>query len=330
VVSGENLLIIKYMDISICIPTYNNKAILSNCLKSIYEKTRGLSFEVIVCDDSSRADTAEMLASEFPEVKLIKNQIRQGYTKSINRAILAAKGDKILLLNNDTVFIDNPLPVLNDYLNKYDEVGAITCKMLNLDGSFQKGFNVRRFPDLWFMLWEALMLDRVFPKGLLTKYYLALDFDFNKLQEVDQPAATFLMLKREIIGKIGFLDETMLDFFSDVDYCKRIRDLGWKILYQPQASIFHLGSASYLLIPKKEAMVNSYRDRFSYVRKHFGKGSLLVLKSAFVFGMILRMILYWLIVMFIRTNIIKLKNVDPKNSIEAFISYKETMKMCLR
>jgi hypothetical protein len=318
------------IDISICIPTYNNKHILYNCLKSIFDKTKGITIEVIVCDDSSVDGTAGMLAADFPEVRLVKNQIRQGYTKTINRAIREARGDKILLLNNDTVFIDNPLSGLNDYLIKHAETGAVTCKMLNIDGSLQRGFNVRRFPDLWYMLWEALMLDRIFPKQFLTRHFSMLDFNPDLLQEVDQPAATFLLVRKTVLKRIGLLDENLPNFYNDVDLCLRIRKAGWKIVYHPGASIYHHGGGSYLLLPKKDAMLNNYRDRFAFVHKHFGLGSLTVLKTVLMIGMIIRILSFLGIFYLVKYKLLSLKNVTPANSWEAIKSYKGVLELCLR
>jgi GT2 family glycosyltransferase len=218
---------------------------------------------------------------------------------------------------------------MQKYIDVNTQVGACTCKMLNFDGSPQIGFNVRRFPSLFYMLWEALLLDRLFPRQFLTRHYSMLDFNPDLLQEVDQPAATFLLVRKKVFNQIGLLDENLPNFYNDIDLCLRIRNAGWKIVYHPGASIYHHGGGSYLLIPKKDAMLKNYRDRFTFVRKHYGLGSLAVLKVVLMIGMIIRMLSFLVIFYLINISVLSLKNVYPANSWEAFRSYKEVLELCL-
>lgn len=122
------------MDVSIIIVNYNTKELIRNCLKSIFEKTDGIVFEVIVSDNGSSDGSVEMIRDEFPQVILILNNENLGFGAANNRGLKIAKGKYIFYLNSDTVLLNNAVKIFFDYWENSPEkekIGALGCNLRN-------------------------------------------------------------------------------------------------------------------------------------------------------------------------------------------------------
>ena len=230
------------MDLSIIIVSWNVKDLLKKCLTSVFERAQGINFEVFVIDNDSRDGSARMIQKEFPQVKLIQNKKNTGFAYANNQAIKQAQGKYILLLNPDTEIIGNTFGKTVQLMNKNDWA-VLGCKILNSDKTVQE--SVRRFPALVDQILIQLKLHHwpVFAK-LLNKY-LAKDFNYQQESEVDQVMGAFFLIKRSVLEKIGDFDQKFYLWFEEVDFCKRVKDAGLKVVYTPQAQIIHYGAASF-------------------------------------------------------------------------------------
>src|SRR3972149_5340490 len=135
------------MDLSILIVNWKTKAFLEECLQSIYSSVKNISFEVIVVDNNSSDGSAEMVRKSFPEARLIENKENAGFARGNNQAYAVSKGRVIGLLNPDTIVYPGTFEKMVDYLNTHDGVGAVSCKLLNPDGTLQREL-YRRFPSV--------------------------------------------------------------------------------------------------------------------------------------------------------------------------------------
>lgn len=138
----------KTMDVSIIIVNYNTKQLLSDCLKSIYEQTKDIDFEVIVSDNGSKDGSIEMLKADFPQVILIENNANLGFGAANNRGLAIAKGKYIFYLNSDTILLNNAVKIFFDYWEENGEkenIGALGCYLKNLDGEYVHSGG--QFPD---------------------------------------------------------------------------------------------------------------------------------------------------------------------------------------
>ncbi|MFA5358505.1 MAG: glycosyltransferase family 2 protein [Patescibacteria group bacterium] len=261
------------MKLSIIIANWNTKELTRKCLRSIFDNTKNLDFELIVIDNGSTDGSVEMIKSEFRQVRLIENEENTGYVFANNQGIATASGEFVLLLNSDTEIIDDCLDKMVGFMQDNQDVGIASCKILNPDKTTQ--LQVRRLPTVWDQAVILTKMHNFFPK--LIKKYLWLDFDYEQQQDVEQVMGAFMLVRKKVIDQVGALDKNIWSWFEDVDYCKRVRDAGWRIVYTPIAEIVHLKSQSFafhLALPKQKILVKSMRY---YFRKNVGWGSYLFL-----------------------------------------------------
>ncbi|NUL81352.1 MAG: glycosyltransferase family 2 protein [Armatimonadetes bacterium] len=251
------------MKLSICIVTWNCRDLLRACLESIPRRD---DFETIVVDNASNDGTAQMVEQEFPWVRLIANDQNQLYAKGNNQAFETAMGEFVLMLNPDTELepdaLDNALAVLDEH----PDVGAVGGLQRFPDGTIQP--SVRGFPTPSALFYETIGLARIFPRSKKLNVYRMRWFKYDQEIEVDQPMATFLMTRRIVIEQVGGMDERFPLFFNDVDWCYRVRQAGWKILFSPNVRLVHHGGAS-TSQARKWAIRESHRSLEEFYRKHY-------------------------------------------------------------
>lgn len=253
---------------SAIIVNWNSGPFLVDCLRSIAETTRGYNIEIIVVDNGSCDESLGDSWNDFPQAKILLNTENLGFAAGANVGIRAASGRFLLLLNPDVVARSGAILKLASFLSAHREAGAVSGKLLSPDGAPQIGFNVRSFPTVATIIYEALLLNTLFPHNRVNRRYRMLDWRHDDVREVDQPAAACLMIKREVIEEVGLLDEQFFPaWFEDVDYCKRIKDAGWKIYFNPDAEFVHWG-VSLERMSYRDFLVVFYRNMLRYMRKH--------------------------------------------------------------
>jgi len=263
------------MDLSIIIVSWNVKDILKKCLQSIFDKTAGIDFEVIVVDNASKDGSAQMISQEFPQVNLIASNENLGFAKGNNLGLEYAQGNYVLFMNPDMELVENSFPKLLALMNNDDKIALATCQLIYPDGSRQN--NIKNNPGLCDQILILLKLHHLFqPKCL--KHYLAKDFDYTKEQEVKQVMGAFTFSHGQIIRQIGGWDNDYFLWWEDLDLCKKIQDLGYKIVYTPKTKVVHYESKSFAqeLSLIKQKRFN--RGMAIYFRKHSGLLSYLVIK----------------------------------------------------
>ena len=264
------------IDVSVIIVSWNTRELLGRCLKSLFEQTHGVSFEVLVVDNASSDDSAEMVRSEFTQVNLIANDANLGFARANNQAIAEAKGECVLLLNPDTELIDDGISNLVAVARKHPEAGIVGGKILNPDRSIQA--SVRRFPTLCSQVLIMLKLHHAFVNISCLRRYFANDVNPESEQSADQVMGAFFLISRQALNIVGTLDERFFIWFEEVDYCKRVVNAGLKVLYTPVAQVVHHGGESFAQVfaLKKQKMFNASLAK--YMRKHFGRRAWLAIQ----------------------------------------------------
>lgn len=225
------------MDLSIVIVNWNGLAVLRNCLGSIFASPQGIRFEVIVVDNASHDDSTATIEREFPQVVILRNQQNLGFAAANNQAFALARGRCVLLLNNDTLVLPGALAESVRYLDGHPQVGALGCRVEYPDGSFQSSYY--RVHDLWDLLTTRLLPFDLVPKNRLnrSRYWGKI---FSQPQEVEVVAGCFFLVRRQVIDEVGLLDEDFFMYGEEEEWCFRIRQNGWKIIYHPGVRIIHL------------------------------------------------------------------------------------------
>ncbi len=290
------------MDLSIIIVPWNVRDLVRENLKAIYKNTSSIKFEVFAVDNDSRDGTAEMIKNEFPQVypiksgeagakqfngvKLIANNYNAGFSRANNQAIKMAKGRYILLLNPDMRVLPGTLEAMVKWMDEHKEVGLAGCHLVRESGETVP--HIRRFPTIWDQLAIVLKLPHLF-SSLLDKYLMR-DFNYSKEAEVDSIRGSFFMIRREVIEKIGLLDERYFIWFEEVDYCRRVKEAGWKVMYTPSVKCVDYVGKSFVQV-KRGVTQKYFRDSMlKYFKKWHPAWQYWILKIAWPIGLLFSML----------------------------------------
>lgn len=253
-------------DLSVIIVNWNVRDLLRRCLESVFASPFGGSLEVLVVDNASADGSGEMVRTEFPQVHLIANAENRGFPAANNQGLALARGRYILLLNPDTEVVGDALQAMVAFADAHPDVGVVGPQLLNPDGSVQS--SRRRFPTLATALWESTWLQPYAPRRLLERYYV-LDRPDDEIQDVDWVTGAALMVRREAVEEVGPLDEGFFMYSEELDWCRRFREAGWRVVYLPTARIVHhVGKSSEQVLPARH--IHFQTSKVRYFRKYHG------------------------------------------------------------
>jgi len=262
-------------ELSIVVLSWNTRELLRACLKSLVGQEHGLRLEIVVVDNGSRDGSADLVASEFPQVRLIRNGVNEGYARGNNQGLRATTAPLMMTLNSDTEVRPRALRILVDFLRRFPEYGACAPRLVNPDGSVQRA--CMRFPTLADgFLWDS-WFERRFGRARSVRRYFMEEFDHLGDADVEQPPGACFLMRRDLFERTGGFDERLFLFFNDVDLCRSIHELGFRIRYLARAEVMHHRGRS----------TAQYRDftgewivnRVRYYRKRHGRLGAWVLKS---------------------------------------------------
>jgi len=256
------------MDLSVVIVNWKVRDLLEKCLRSVFEQTKGVEFEVFVVDNDSRDGSVEMVMKKFPQAELIASNRNLGFAKANNEAIRRSRGEFVVLLNPDTEIVDNALARMVEFMRRNPQAAICGPRLLNADGTPQP--SVRRFPGPGSQLLISLKLHHLLPRLGILKRYFAEDFDYGRAGQCDQVMGAAFMVRRSILQEIGLLDERYFIWFEEVDLCKSAAEAGFQTWYTPSATVIHHGGESFgqVLGPDKQRMFNQSCRRYFW--KHHG------------------------------------------------------------
>jgi hypothetical protein len=257
-------------DLSICIVTLNTRVYLQACLRSLYQQTSELNFEVIVVDNASTDGLVEMLSQEFPEVMVIQNSANLGYTAPMNQALRAARGRYLAQLNPDTLVGEAAFNRLVAYMDANQQVGICGPKVINPDGSLQKSCRRGESRPLAVIGYMS-GLDRLFPENRALNQYHLTYLPEDETHAVDGVAGSCMVIRRELVDQIGYLDEVYFAYQEDADLCFRARQAGWQVVYHPEAQITHFGGQGGSRYQPWRAIYEWHRSYWVYYQKNLAK-----------------------------------------------------------
>lgn len=241
------------IDLSIIILSYNTKELLRNCLESIKKsKTNGLIIETIVVDNASSDGSPDMVQKEFPWVRLIKSKKNLGFAGGNNLGLKKASGRYILFLNSDTIVSSEAFKKMILFMESDKKIGACTPKTMLFSGGMDPDCH-RGFPTLWASICYFSGLERLFPKSKIFGQYHQFYLDLTKAHEIDAGFGTFMMVRKEVLKKVGDWDESYFFYGEDLDLFYRIKKAGWKVMFYPESlATHHKGASSGLRRESKE------------------------------------------------------------------------------
>jgi GT2 family glycosyltransferase len=226
--------------LSVIIVNYNTISLLEECLRNL-EKI-DIEKQVIVVDNGSTDGSAEMTEQNFPYVELIKTQ-NNGLAAGNNLGLDRAIGDYILFLGTDAFPGKEVITGIMEYMGSQDDVGVCTAELVLRDGTIDMDAH-RGFPTPWAALTHFSKLNVVFPSSkIFNRYFLGYE-NMGQPHEIDLCIAHFMMVKKEVFENVGRWDEEFFVYGEDVDFCYRVKQAGWKIMYLPQFKVLHYKGSS--------------------------------------------------------------------------------------
>jgi hypothetical protein len=211
-----------------------------------------------------------MLQAEFPAVQLIANPTNRGYTAPMNQALQKGRGLYRMQLNPDTLIHPGMFDTLLDFMESHPSVGICGPKVLNRDGSLQKSCR-RGDSRPWAVISYFLGLSRLFPRSRFFGRYHQNHLPEDEINPVDGVSGSCMLIRKDVLEAIGFLDEQFFAYQEDADFCLRARKAGWQVYYVPSAQITHFGGQGGSRVQPYQAVVEWHRSYFLYYRKHFAR-----------------------------------------------------------
>lgn len=262
--------------LSIIIVSWNVRDLLQACLRSVEGQgwVMNEELETIVVDSGSQDGTPQMVQAAFPWVRLVAERDNVGFARGNNLGLALAQGEFLLLLNPDTELHPHALTRMVSYLQERPEVGLLGPQLLNSDGSCQS--SRRRFPGLATALFESTWLQPYAPRRLLQRYY-AEDLPDDATHEVDWVVGACMLTRPAVVQQVGGLDEGYFMYSEELDWQRRIRAAGWRVVYHPAAQVtHHAGKSSEQVVTARH--IHFQRAKLRYFRKHHGRGVYLLLR----------------------------------------------------
>ena len=288
-------------EISIVIVSTNIKDLLRTCLGSVAAALKGIESEVIVVDNASSDGTPEMVAKEFPWVRLIRKEKNRGFGQNNNFGMREARGRYVLLLNSDTEIIDKKIfRQMIDWLDAHPKVGVVSCALLNPDRNSYQGSG-GYFPTLPRVFAWMSFLDDLPGIDTLVKPYHPLhgwspfykgEGYFKRPHRQDWVTGAYYLMRKSAMDEVGLFDEDFFLYVEEVDLSYRFAKAGWETWYLSKWKIVHYGQVT---IGSERAMVYELENLKLFYKKHYPGWQLPILTLILKLGVALRIILYGVI-----------------------------------
>jgi len=227
------------MDLSVIVINYNTRQLTMQCLESIYAKSEGLSFEVILVDNASVECDPEEFKQAYPQIHLIKSPTNTGFSGGNNLGIQASKGDYVLLLNSDTELINNAFLYALNIMKADPEIGVLSGQLQYPDGRLQ--YPASAVPNIGLELVQILRIFPLLPKSVRQRIYMSDQWDHTKETDAEWVWGAFFMVPRYVLNQLpgGLLPHDFFMYVEDMQWCIKIRNLGFRIHYSPIPKCIH-------------------------------------------------------------------------------------------
>lgn len=252
-------------DVSIILVSYNTKDMTRDCIKSVYEKTQGLDYDIWIVDNDSKDGSADMIKEEFPEINLIANKENLGFGMANNLAIEKCDAKYAFLLNTDTLLINNAIKIMFDFMEKTPKAGA--CGGNLYDGREEPCHSYGHIRTIKTKIVKTLQLKHFFPDEK-EKINDKGNNDKNEFKKVGFITGADLMMRKDMLDKIGGFDKDFFLYYEETELQYRIHQAGYDIYILPEAKIIHLaGKSSSNKVKKREYFLKS---EYLFYKKCYG------------------------------------------------------------
>ena len=252
------------MDVSVIIVSYNTRELLKDCLRSVFDNTENLVYEVIVVDNNSKDGSVQMVEERFPQVLLLSNKENLGFSCANNKAYWHSKGEYLLFLNSDTLIVDAAIEKMHVYLKTHPEVGIIGPKTLNHLHQPIRSF--QRLLDIKKLFLGSKYLKRILDVERHRMNYPT--YDFSSIQDVEWVSGACLAVRRDVFEKAGLWDENYFLYYEDMDLCYQVSKAGYRVVYYPEAEITHLLGQSTKRVTQNLKKIEKNSMKYYFKKNH--------------------------------------------------------------
>ncbi len=274
------------VQISIIIISYNVEAFLEQCLYSVYKAASNLEIEIFVVDNNSVDNSVEMVKSNFPTIKLICNTENRGFAYACNQAIKISKGEYTLLLNPDTVIQEGSLLLCKTFMDEHPSAGALGVRMINGKGIFLPE-SKRSLPTPSSAFYKMFGFSTLFPKSKVFGKYQLQYLDENEIHKVEVLSGAYMFIRKNVLDKIGLLDEDFFMYGEDIDLSYRISEANYDNYYFPKTAIIHYKGESTKKTSVKYVRI-FYNAMLIFAAKHYKGKKQYIFRFAIYFAIYIR------------------------------------------
>jgi N-acetylglucosaminyl-diphospho-decaprenol L-rhamnosyltransferase len=272
--------------VSIIIVNWNGGGEFLDCLQSLRVARSACDFQVVVIDNNSRDGSREKAESEFPEFQIVNSGANLGFARANNRARGMVRSPYVLFLNPDTKVTSTSVPMMVKALDEKSGVGAVGCKMTDEDGTVHD-LGLQWFPTPWTEFLNLLFVSR---RTFRTVAKMMGSADANTSGCVKKLYGGCIMVRREILEKIGWLDDRYFMYAEDVDLCRTIRDAGWKLFYSSEASVVHHAGVTSAKAPSGFSTLMKCESIGKLMTKYYGVTGHALYRLAVFVGAMIRLV----------------------------------------
>jgi GT2 family glycosyltransferase len=279
---------------SIVIVNTNTRQLVCDCLKSVHANPPSCGFEIIVVDNASTDGSCQAIASQYPDVRLIRNTSNFGFPQGSNQGLEVARGTHLLLLNSDTIVLPGSLDKLLEAMGRDASLGILAPKLIYPDGSLQMSFGP--IPDLFVAFCTFFDVKRLFSPsarkritrsglgriagrsgGGYLSWFSDRDPETRLIDERTYVTGACMLIRRECYDEVGGLDPRFFMYVDDADYSLRVHRSGWKILYLSESVVVHIKGGT-VGERYRWTCAPAYQSMLYFLKKHRGKGAFYVSK----------------------------------------------------
>jgi N-acetylglucosaminyl-diphospho-decaprenol L-rhamnosyltransferase len=264
-------------DVSVITVSHNVRDLVLRSVAALEREREKAAIELLLVDSASSDGTPEAVAAAFPWVRVLPSRENLGFTGGNNRGMRIARGRHVLLLNPDAEVRPGAIARMAAYLDANPDVGAVGPRLLWPDGSIQP--SRRRFPSRLTGFVESTVLQRWLGGATPLQWFYMADEPEGRAHDVDWLVGACLMVRGEVVRRVGVFDDRFFMYSEEVDLCRRIKSDGWRIVYLPDAEVVHHeGKSSEQNLTTRD--LRFHESRFLYYAKHHGRGWSLLLRLA--------------------------------------------------
>jgi len=253
-------------EVTIVVISYNTSKLTRDCLRSVYEQTQGIEYEVIVVDNNSEDGSALAIAEEFPQVKLMALKENLGFARANNLAAKEVKSEFILLLNPDTVVLDGAIQKLLKFAKENPEAGIWGGRTLFADGSLNP-YSCWQKMTIWSLLCQSSGLTWIFPKSSIFNTEIFGGWNRDSVRQVDIISGCLLLIRRSLWEELKGFDTEFFMYGEDDDLSLRAGQMGYKPMITPDATIIHYGGASEKV--RSDKLIKILTAKVHLIRRHW-------------------------------------------------------------